>query len=100
MSVALHEVATGAKRGRLGEAEPRNRRMHLTVNYNGGSALMGPRRSAAVCLAFSPSGRYVALAQETPEIRLWDVLSGREVVRLKGHEGPVVSLLFTPDGTT
>src|SRR5262249_33167882 len=29
---------------------------------------------------------------------LWDVLAGREVGLLKGHEGGVVSLLFTPGG--
>jgi hypothetical protein len=56
------------------------------------------RRDAPVCLALSPDGRYLALAQESPEIHLWDVRAGREVGQLAGHEGGVVSLLFTPDG--
>jgi hypothetical protein len=56
------------------------------------------RRDAPVCLAFSPDGRYLAWAQDTPEIRVWDVLAGRVVARLQGAEGGVVGLLFTPDG--
>jgi hypothetical protein len=56
------------------------------------------RRDAPVCLAFSPDGRYLAWAQDTPEIRLWDLLAGRAVGTLQGSEGGVVGLLFDPDG--
>src|SRR5262249_34925383 len=49
-------------------------------------------------LAFSPDGRYLARAQDSADIHLWDVLARREVGRLEGHEGRVVSLLFAPDG--
>jgi hypothetical protein len=38
------------------------------------------------------------MAKDTPTIHLWDVLEGRQVGQLKGHEGGVVSLLFSPDG--
>jgi RNA polymerase sigma factor (sigma-70 family) len=97
-TVTLYETRTGVRRGRLGTADPKKRRLHLTFSYNGGSGLMGARRDTAVCLAFSPSGRYLAVAQETPQIHVWDVLSGREVGQLQGHEGGVISLLFAPDG--
>jgi hypothetical protein len=60
--------------------------------------LLAPRWNAPVSLALSPEGRYLAVAQETPEIHLWDVLAGREVGHLKGHKGGIVSLLFSADG--
>jgi hypothetical protein len=64
------------------------------------SPLFEPQRprDAPVCLAFSPDGRYLATAQDSAEIRLWDVLAGRVVATLRGTEGGVVGLLFTPDG--
>jgi RNA polymerase sigma factor (sigma-70 family) len=97
-TVTLYETLTGAVRGRLGTADPNKRRLHFTFSYNGGSGLMAPLRDVPVCLAFSPNGRYLAVAPETPQIHLWDVLTGREVGQLRGYEGGVVSLLFTPDG--
>jgi RNA polymerase sigma factor (sigma-70 family) len=95
-TVTLYEAVTGKKRGQLGEPDPKTR----TVDLTGLSAFsyLGWRQDAPVCLAFSPDGRYLATAQEAPEIRLWDVLGGREAGRLPGHEGGVASLLFAPDG--
>ena len=33
-----------------------------------------------------------------PMIRLWNVKTGKELHRLKGHEGSVISVAFSPDG--
>jgi WD40 repeat protein len=97
-TVTLYDALTGTRRGRLGAADRKNRRLHLTFSFFGGSGLLTTRRAAPVCLAFSPDGRYLATAKDTPAIHLWDVLAGREVGQLKGHEGGVVSLLFSRDG--
>jgi WD40 repeat protein len=61
--------------------------------------------------AFSPDGRLAISTsggtynghggwQELPDtaIRVWDVETGREVRRLEGHRGPVLSLAVSPDG--
>jgi RNA polymerase sigma factor (sigma-70 family) len=96
--VTLYEAASGHQRGQLRDGDPNTSRVDKTVSRDGTSFPDGGWRAAAVCLAFSPDGRYLAVTQETPDIHLWDVRAGREVDRLRGHEGGVVSLLFAPDG--
>jgi WD40 repeat protein len=98
-AVTLYEAASGARRARFGEADRKHQRVYLAYNYYGKSRLtQATRRAAPVCLAYSPDGRYLATAQETPAIRVWDILAGKQVGRVQGHEGGVVSLLFSADG--
>jgi RNA polymerase sigma factor (sigma-70 family) len=97
-TVTLYEAVSGARCARLGEADPTHRKVYLTDGSRGPANSLQMRQDAPVCLAFSPDGRYLATAQHTPEIHVWDVFAGREVGQLRGHEGGVVSLLFTPDG--
>jgi WD40 repeat protein len=97
-TVSLYEVVSGAKRARLGEPDAKLRRTYLTDGTWSPLCAVQMQRDAPVCLAFSPDGRHLAVAQNTPEIHLWDIAAGREVAQLKGHEGGVVSLLFAPDG--
>jgi WD40 repeat protein len=97
-TVMLYETSTGAERARLGEPNPKNRRVYLATTYRGPVDEVQMRRDAPVCLAFSADGRFLAMAQHTSEIHLWDVIAGREVGRLEGHKGGVVGLLFAADG--
>jgi WD40 repeat protein len=53
-------------------------------------------------LCFSPDGRLLAGASGSDyrdtDIRVWEVTTGREVRRLRGHAEGVYSLAFSPDG--
>jgi WD40 repeat protein/beta-lactamase regulating signal transducer with metallopeptidase domain len=57
----------------------------------------GPVRRAVQ----SPDGRWVLSCGGWPEgdgtVRLWEVVSGHELRRLKGHKGQVLAVAFTPD---
>jgi WD40 repeat protein/class 3 adenylate cyclase len=53
----------------------------------------------ATCVAFSPDGSKLASSAEDKTVRLWDVTSGRQLLRLKGHRGGVKSIAFNHDGT-
>jgi RNA polymerase sigma factor (sigma-70 family) len=48
----------------------------------------------------SPDGTAVLMALETPEVRRWDVKTGKELAPLTGHKKPVTELAFSPDGKT
>jgi RNA polymerase sigma factor (sigma-70 family) len=49
------------------------------------------------CIAFSPNGRALAAA-DFNTIRLWEVATGLERRRLKGHRAGIQSLSFSADG--
>ncbi|MGF1579125.1 MAG: protein kinase [Gemmataceae bacterium] len=50
-------------------------------------------------LAFSPDGQYALTGNvHDPDIRLWEIKTGRALGRLKGQRGAVLSLAFSPNG--
>jgi WD40 repeat protein len=51
-------------------------------------------------LAFSPDGKILASGSDDPDVLLWDVATGKEIHRLKGHTGWVQSVAFSPNGKT
>jgi WD40 repeat protein len=58
--------------------------------------------------AFSPDGRRLATVsggqgqdaqnQKPGELKLWETATGKEILTLKGHKGPVYGVAFSPDG--
>jgi len=49
-------------------------------------------------LAFSPDGSCIASGSSGGTIRLWDVETGAQIMKLKGHNLWILSLAFSPDG--
>jgi hypothetical protein len=54
--------------------------------------------SPVLSVAVTPDGRYVVSGSEDNTVRLWDLVTGKEVRRFTGHEGSVNSVAVTPDG--
>ena len=55
-------------------------------------------RAPVHSIAFSPDGAMLASGSGDNTVRLWEVTTGRELRRLKGHSNPVWSVAFSPDG--
>jgi len=49
-------------------------------------------------IAFSPDGKTLASAGFEKVVRLWDVATGKELMKLTGPKDSVSSLAFSPDG--
>lgn len=49
-------------------------------------------------LAFSPDSKWFASAGTDAAVYLWEAATGKEVLRLPGHEAEVSTLAFGPDG--
>ena len=49
-------------------------------------------------MVFSPDGKRLASANEDQTVKLWDAMTGQEILTLKGHTGDVLSVAFSPDG--
>jgi hypothetical protein len=50
--------------------------------------------------AFSPDGHLLAIGDHTGVVHLRELVTGRELARLRGHEQAVTALCFSPDGKT
>lgn len=70
------------------------------IRYRNFRTFTAPTRLSFSCLAVDPSGEVVCAGSlDTDSIHIWSVQTGQLLDRLTGHEGPVSSLAFSPDGT-
>lgn len=58
----------------------------------------GPIDAGITSVALSPDGKLVAAGSLDTMVRVWNVQTGHQVERLKGHKDSVYSVAFSPDG--
>lgn len=69
------------------------------VRYRNFRTFTAPDRLSFTSLAIDPAGEVVCAGSlDSFDIHVWNVQTGQLLDRLAGHEGPVSSLAFTPDG--
>ncbi|KAK4453194.1 WD40-repeat-containing domain protein [Podospora aff. communis PSN243] len=69
------------------------------IRYRNFRTFTAPERLSFSCLAVDPSGEIVAAGSvDSFDIHIWSVQTGQLLDRLTGHEGPVSSLAFAPNG--
>lgn len=69
------------------------------VRYRNFRTFTAPSRLSFSCLAVDPSGEVVAAGSlDSFDIHIWSVQTGQLLDTIAGHEGPVSTLAFTPDG--
>lgn len=71
------------------------------IRYRNFRTFTAPSRIQFTSLAVDPSGEVVCAGSlDSFDIHIWSVQTGQLLDRLAGHEGPVMSLSFAPDGGT
>ncbi len=50
------------------------------------------------CCAFHPSGKVIAIGGEDNNVRLWSLISGKEIALFEGHEDNIADCNFSSDG--
>lgn len=71
------------------------------LRYRNFRTFTAPTRLSFTDLAIDPSAEIVcASSHDSFDIHLWNVQTGQLLDRLSGHEGPISTLAFTPDGST
>lgn len=71
------------------------------IRYRNFRTFTAPTRLSFSCMAVDPSGEVVAAGSlDSFDIHIWSVQTGQLLDQLSGHEGPVSSLAFSPNGTS
>ncbi|KAF2841316.1 WD40 repeat-like protein [Patellaria atrata CBS 101060] len=69
------------------------------IRYRNFRTFTAPSRLSFSSIAVDPSGEVVCAGSlDSFDIHIWSVQTGQLLDRLAGHEGPVSSLAFTPNG--
>jgi periodic tryptophan protein 2 len=69
------------------------------IRYRNFRTFTAPTRLSFSCLAVDPSGEVVCAGSlDSFDVHIWSVQTGQLLDQLSGHEGPVSTLAFAPNG--
>jgi periodic tryptophan protein 2 len=69
------------------------------IRYRNFRTFTAPTRLSFTCMSVDPSGEVVAAGSlDSFDIHIWSVQTGQLLDQLSGHEGPISSLAFAPNG--
>ena len=60
-------------------------------------SIVVPESREVFAIRFTPDGRRLLVGSRFPGIHVWDAMTGRELLQLKGHEDYVHGLALSPD---
>jgi WD40 repeat protein/predicted Ser/Thr protein kinase len=77
-----------------------DRTARILDGFSGGARFDLPLQHDALifCASFRADGGRVVTASADATARIWDAVTGRRIVTLEGHAGPVRTARFSPDG--
>jgi RNA polymerase sigma factor (sigma-70 family) len=108
--LSLVEVYTGKERRHYGKVRPKPDAAQaagggvaaagvvVAAGIAGGPMPLWTRPAPSIC--FSPDAKLLAYGRAGGGVRFWDTASGKQVGQLAGHQGPIDTLEFAPDGKT
>ena len=96
--LALQAVSVGSAGGKpvLVEAEEA---LHRAVQASRLQLTLRGHTAGLYRLAFSPDGKRLATASIDKTAKVWDAVTGKELLTLRGHTMDVTGVAFSPDGT-
>jgi predicted NACHT family NTPase len=70
------------------------------TNANLKESVFATELTSVLAVAFSPDGKVLATGEKDGRVRLWNVITGKELLTLRGHSSAVNSVAWSADSQT